>query len=34
MQFRRRLPQLLRRSMNDPWGESTRLTFDELCPGS
>jgi hypothetical protein len=36
MQFRRRLSlrghsQLARRSMNDQWGESTRLGYDELC---
>jgi hypothetical protein len=31
MQFRRRLSQLPRRSMNDQWGELTRLSFDELC---
>jgi hypothetical protein len=24
--------QLPRRSINDPWGELTRLGFDELCP--
>jgi hypothetical protein len=26
--------QVLRRSINDPWGELTRLGFDELCPNS
>jgi len=31
VQLRLRLPQLLRRSMNDQWGELTRLGFDELC---
>jgi len=31
MQFRRRLSQLPRRSINDQWGELTRLAFDELC---
>jgi hypothetical protein len=31
MQLRRRLSQLPRRSMNDQWGELTRLAFDELC---
>jgi hypothetical protein len=29
--IRRRRSQLLRRSMNDQWGELTRLGFDELC---
>jgi hypothetical protein len=31
MQFPNRLAQQLRRSMNDQWGELTRLGFDELC---
>ena len=31
MQFRHQLAQLLCRSMNDQWGELTRLSFDELC---
>jgi hypothetical protein len=31
MQFRHPFAQLLRRSMNDQWGELTRLSFDELC---
>ena len=31
MRFRHQLAQLLRRSMNDQWGELTRLSFDELC---
>jgi hypothetical protein len=31
VQFRRRLSQLPRRSINDQWGELTRLAFDELC---
>jgi hypothetical protein len=26
--------QVRRISMNDPWGELSRLAFDELCPGS
>jgi hypothetical protein len=26
--------QARRVAMNDPWGESSRLAFDELCPGS
>jgi hypothetical protein len=25
---------LARRVMNDPWGELSRLSFDELCPRS
>jgi hypothetical protein len=31
MQLRPRSAQLPRRSMNDQWGELTRLGFDELC---
>jgi len=31
MQFRHPNSQLPRRSMNDPWGELSRIGFDELC---
>jgi hypothetical protein len=31
MPDRRRHSQLMRPSINDQWGESTRLGFDELC---
>jgi hypothetical protein len=31
MQLDRFAPGMARSAMNDAWGESTRLSFDELC---